>query len=944
MPSAVLLLLLLTPAQGPSDPRIVLRQATLAIERGTEPAARSRWLADVERDSLNAPALFGLATLARLSYDYAGADRWYARVASLPAARAGRYQAFAALGLAQGRFTTGRYAEAGAGFDQARRLAEASGDSAAAAIVLISQGWLRLRAGDPALARAVLDTAASIVRPGDFQLRAALACGRAAVLVRISRSQAIADGRAGAALARRAGDLRLEANCLNGVANSLVQSGQFSAAARALADVTRRLDRLHERAGLASALQWAGYVAESRDRFDEAQRLLGQAILEAEASGNRSALAWSLLDLARVSLVFADPASARAQTDRALGEMRAIGDEWGITNALGADGQLAALTGDTARAHVVFTELAARAAASGDATLEADMTSQLASLATRQRSWTEADRFLDQARAALASAGRPPAEVAQSYERGVLALRRGQLTQARTLLTAALETPDTAPQITRYLAGVHLAETALAQGDTGEAEELLDRAGDGLDRWRAELSDSTLRVLAFQVLDEFGGPDQGTAAIIAAVVARGRVAQALRLVERRRARELRDQLLRATAARARVEPPGVRAPSAPAPSFAAAGVQAALPDDETALLEYATGRGPQPTTLFLVTRAAIRAFSLPPLDSLLPAVERFNAAIQGETSDSALGERLGATLLGPATAVLPRSVTRLVLVPDDALHRVPFPALRLQGRYVIERYALAQAPSAAVAADLWSRPPHAGARRVLAFGDPAFPRDDPTLPPATRAHFAAFAQRGGLPRLPASAAEARSAAGLFAGSEVRLGRDASAAALRRARLEDFSILHLATHALVDEAALGRSAIALAPGGGEDGFLGAGELAQLRLDADLVVLSGCGTALGVIVGGEGIRGLTAPLLQAGARAVVGTLWPIGDQSAATFVASFYQALGTGAATMSALRTAQLARLRDGAAPRSWAGFLVVGNGVLTPGARSGARQPGPLSAR
>ena len=938
---AFLALLHVAAPQGPGDPRALVRESARAVERGTEAAVRRSWLARVQRDSLDAAAQFGLATLDRLSYDYAGADARYARVEAMGREGAGRFPAFAALGLAQGRFTTGRYAEAGTDFDRARRLARAGRDSAAEALALIGLGWLRLRSGDPARARAVLDTAAALVGRRDLDLRAALACGRAAALVRTSGPRAAAEGRAGAALAHRAGDPRLEANCLNGVANSLAQSGQLPAAARALAEVAGRLRRLRDRAGLASALQWSGYVALSRDRFDEAQRLLGQAILEAEASGNRSALAWSLLDLARVSIVFADPASARAQTDRALGEMRAIGDEWGVTNALGFDGQLADLAGDTARARSVYVELSGRATAEGDAGLEAEMATRLASLATRERAWPEAERLLDRARAALARASRPADAVAQPYERGVLALRRGDLAQARTLLSDALEAAhDTAPQIAPYLAGVRLAETVLAQGDTARAEGLLGRAEERLDRWRAGLSDSTLRVLAFQVLDEFGGPDLGSATVINAVAARGRVAQALALVERERARDLRDQLIRATAARA-APPTATPRPVPASVAFDVADLQAALPDSGTALLEYATGRGAEPTTLFVITRARIRALTLPPLDSLLPSVERFIAAIQGSAPDSALGERLGSILLGPAAAALGPGVTRLVLVPDDALHRVPFPALRLHGRYVVERYALAQAPSAAVAADLWRRPARAGPRRVLAFGDPTFPRDDPALPPATRAHFAAFAQRGGLPPLPASAAEARAAGSLFPGSDVRLGRAASEAALRRLGLDGFSIIHLATHALVDEAALGRSAIALAPGGGEDGFVTSGDLARLKLDADLVVLSGCGTALGVIVGGEGIRGLTAPLLEAGARAVVGTLWPIGDASAADFVVSFYRALGRGQTTADALRSAQLERIADPAGPRGWAGFEIVGNGMLTPGAGPAAR---PLSAR
>ncbi|MGH7536669.1 MAG: CHAT domain-containing protein [Gemmatimonadales bacterium] len=74
----------------------------------------------------------------------------------------------------------------------------------------------------------------------------------------------------------------------------------------------------------------------------------------------------------------------------------------------------------------------------------------------------------------------------------------------------------------------------------------------------------------------------------------------------------------------------------------------------------------------------------------------------------------------------------------------------------------------------------------------------------------------------------------------------------------------------------RTALALTPGQGEDGFVTPGELAGLRLDADLVVLSACRTAGGVVVDGEGVQGLTAPLLAAGARSVVATSWQVGDQ--------------------------------------------------------------------
>src|SRR4029079_17985556 len=102
---------------------------------------------------------------------------------------------------------------------------------------------------------------------------------------------------------------------------------------------------------------------------------------------------------------------------------------------------------------------------------------------------------------------------------------------------------------------------------------------------------------------------------------------------------------------------------------------------------------------------------------------------------------------------------------------------------------------------------------------------------------------------------------------VRLGADASAAFLKHAELRGYRVLHFATHALVDERSAARTALALAPGEGEDGFVGPAELASLGLGADLVILSACRTAGGAVIEGEGIQGLTAPLLEGGARAVV-----------------------------------------------------------------------------
>lgn len=705
---------------------------------------------------------------------------------------------------------------------------------------LLGLAGQRLRTADPSVARALFDSAERVLPPRDLQLRAAHRCGRAALFARTARPEAVSEAFTSAALARRVGDRRQESACLLIAANGQVRLGKLREATVLFDRIIAQLRKLHDRAGLATVLQWSGYTAFTQEQHDRAQRLLGQAIREAEASSNVSALAWSLLDLAQVSLALADPVSAAEQTDRAIGLLRQLGDQWGVTTALGLQAQLAFDIGDTARAGLLLVELAEGAVRDNDAVAEAEVQIALAALALHRRDRTATSEALDRARRAMLRAGRSALQASLPYQRGVVALRWGDFAGARRLFRTVLEATDTGQRITRYLAEARLAEASLRLGDTVEAERRLVHASDELDTWRASLSDSTLRILAFQVLDQFGGEDLGTASVVAAIAAKGNLASAFQLAERRRARELRDQLLRSGAR------PTAKAGTVEAGDLAA--LAAALPDEHTALLEYVTGSGGQPTTALIVTRAGGRAVGIAPLDTLVEPVGRLLAILSSGLPDSSAATRLGDALLAPVLAALPAGITHLVIVPDDALHRVPFAALRTRAGPLLDRYTIELTPSAAVAGTLWSRPLRNDPPRVLAFGDPAFPADDPRQPPATRAHFAAFAERGGLPRLPASEGEARSAASVWPAAEVRLRAGASEAFLKQATLEPFRILPFATHAQVDDRALGRSALALVGGGGQDGFVTPGDLAGLDLKADLVVLSGCGTALGVLVGG------------------------------------------------------------------------------------------------
>ncbi|RPH53576.1 CHAT domain-containing protein, partial [bacterium] len=196
-----------------------------------------------------------------------------------------------------------------------------------------------------------------------------------------------------------------------------------------------------------------------------------------------------------------------------------------------------------------------------------------------------------------------------------------------------------------------------------------------------------------------------------------------------------------------------------------------------------------------------------------------------------------------------------------------------------------------------------------------------------------FGPGSAFERLPGSRQEAEAIAALVPAGEslVALGADASRSLVLGDRLSAFRVLHFATHGVFDAERPALSGLALssidAAGKPEDGFLHLHDVYNLRLDADLVVLSGCRTALGREVRGEGLIGLTRGFLYAGASRVVASLWRVEDQATAALMTRFYRALWEeGLPPAAALRAAQLGmreqrRWRD---PYYWAGFVLQGD--------------------
>jgi CHAT domain-containing protein len=190
-----------------------------------------------------------------------------------------------------------------------------------------------------------------------------------------------------------------------------------------------------------------------------------------------------------------------------------------------------------------------------------------------------------------------------------------------------------------------------------------------------------------------------------------------------------------------------------------------------------------------------------------------------------------------------------------------------------------------------------------------------------------------LPRLPYTRQEAEAILALApaTGRKVALGFEANRAAAMSEDLIKYRIIHFATHSFLDSMHPELSGIALSmldrEGKPQNGFLRAHEIFNLKLGAELVVLSGCRTGLGKEVKGEGLYGMTRGFMYAGSKRVVVSLWDVQDQATAKLMADFYRGLlgPKRSNAAAALRAAQIAIWREGRwqAPYYWAGFVLQG---------------------
>lgn len=378
----------------------------------------------------------------------------------------------------------------------------------------------------------------------------------------------------------------------------------------------------------------------------------------------------------------------------------------------------------------------------------------------------------------------------------------------------------------------------------------------------------------------------------------------------------------------------------------AAAVQTGL-DSETVLLEFAIGD--RDGFGWAITASTVMGFGVPGRDRLEPLARRFTAAASDArpTPPAAPGSRASATfadrgqalssvLIGPASTLL-AGKTRLVFVGDGLLDAVPVAALpRPGGRALLgDQFRIDTVPSASVAAALRARrrDRSPSPTRIAVFADPVYSPGDGRVPAERRA---SSPESPDLLRLRFSREEARAIERHAPGrTTLLLDFDATRQRVLDRSLAGYRYLHWASHARIDEAVPQLSTIDLsrvdASGRTLDGAVRLLDVYGLSLNAELVVLSACRTALGAPVAGEGLVGFASGFLRAGADRVLASLWDVDDRAAAAFMTRFYEALLRARRTPeAALAVAQRAMRADPAWRHSndWAAWVLIGPGEST----------------
>jgi CHAT domain-containing protein len=360
-----------------------------------------------------------------------------------------------------------------------------------------------------------------------------------------------------------------------------------------------------------------------------------------------------------------------------------------------------------------------------------------------------------------------------------------------------------------------------------------------------------------------------------------------------------------------------------------ANINALLTSTE-AFLEYIVTESK--TYLLVLTKSesgplVLLVYPIPmPQSEIAQRVRNFRELITTQNGFADDARQLYELLLKPAEQQL-KGKTSLRMIPDGILWDLPFQALEPRdGHYLLEDYAISYAPSLSVLNQMSGQNREDASKLLLAFGNP-------TMPGGIDANIKATYRGENFGPLPDTEMEVEALKNIWgpSSSSILIGSNARKT-IFLSDASKYSIIHLATHGILDDASPMYSRLVMARAENDptdDGLLEAREIMQMDLHADLVVLSACQTARGRFGAGEGMIGMSWAFFVAGVPTMVASQWKVDSASTARLMVDFHKRLkeqSTEARTKaSALQQASLSLMKDPRYrhPYFWAGFVLIG---------------------
>ncbi|HEY9613412.1 CHAT domain-containing protein [Allocoleopsis sp.] len=671
--------------------------------------------------------------------------------------------------------------------------------------------------------------------------------------------------------------------------------------------------------------------------------------------GNRAAEAQTLGSLGNAYEALGDYTKANEYYEQTLATVRTIADRKTEGIILQALGTIQANLGENAKAIRYYKQSLATAQAIGDRQNEGSTLGSLGFIYYVQGDYTKALEYSQQSLGIIRQVGDRRTAGAVLGNIGLVYEELGDLPHAIEYHKQSLETAQTiGDRKGEWVTLAQLGNALFKSGNIREAEKKLTAAIEVLESLRPRLDDMyKVSIFDTQVL---------TYALLQQVlVAQGKPEAALEIAERGRARAFVELLAQ------RLSPGATAKSTSNLTSPTIEQIQKIARERHATLVQYSIIpekfrlqgklRGVPSELLIWVIQPtgeiAFRRVDLKPLrqqqnttlNGVVAAIRCFNhracqtqAVTRGEfqplnftTQNQQIVsqpqrqfkdrylQQLHQLLIEPIADLLPTDPNaHVIFIPQEQLFLVPFGALQdKDGKFLIENHTILTAPSIQVLELTHQQRQRIGNGRgeSIVVGNPTMPAIG--QPPEQ------------LSSLPDAEEEAKAIAALL-NTNALIGNQATKLAILQ-QMPKARIIHLATHGLMNNEQGLKSALALAPSEGrfalapsgqDNGLLTAEEILNLKLNAELVVLSACNTGRGKITG-DGVIGLSRSLISAGVPSVIVSLWSVPDSPTASLMTEFYRQLQQNPDKAQALRQAMLSTIKQHPDPQDWAAFTLIG---------------------